>query len=243
MLISTFILGILFASFAAVFNSLTRPFFSLIPIVGTFLFFFLIVGPVEETVKWLAIRLYAYRTSTFQTVLDGAVYGAVAGLGFATIENTLYITQNYLATMQAGALSGQPVEAVLPVAFARTLAGPGHVLYSALAGYYLGLAKFNPENAGPIIVKGLFLAAMVHALYNSLVSILPLTLLWFIGFIIIYDGTLAYIIYRKINRYRDYYNQTNAATHIRDGTYTPHPQPEQTSLDDDGEEHQEGNSP
>lgn len=214
MLIATFILGILFAGFAAVFNTFTRPFFSLIPYIGTILFFFIIVGPIEETVKWLAIRLYAYRTPSFQTVLDGAVYGAAAGLGFATIENTLYISQHYLNTLQTGALTGTPVQAVLPIAFSRTLAGPGHVLYSAIAGYYLGLAKFNPDNAGPIVIKGLFIAAMVHALYNTLVTVLPLTLIAFIGFIFIYDGTLAYVIYRKINRYRHYYTQTNAANYI-----------------------------
>ncbi len=245
MLIATFILGILFASFAAVFNTFTRPFFSFIPYIGTILFFFIIVGPVEETVKWLAIRLYAYRTPTFQTVLDGAVYGAVAGLGFATIENTLYISQQYLTTIQAGTIPGQPVQAVLPIAFSRTLAGPGHVLYSAFAGYYLGLAKFNPEHAGPIVIKGLFVAAVVHALYNTLVSLLPLTLIAFIGFIVIYDGTLAYIIYRKINRYHHYYRQTNAANQITNGEYNLTPpkhttdQPTQSS---DPMEDQDGDS-
>lgn len=220
MLITTFILGVLFAGFAAVFNSIARPFFAFIPYIGLILFFYLIVGPIEETVKWLAIRLYAFRHPTFQTVLDGAVYGAAAGLGFATIENTLYISQHYLATLQSSTITVQPLQAVLPVALSRTLAGPGHVLYSAFAGYYLGLAKFNPESAGPIVIKGLFLAAMVHATYNALVSILPLTILTFIGFIIVYDGLLGYIIYRKINRYRHYYQETNAANFIRNGRYT-----------------------
>jgi len=91
LLVTTFLLSILFATFAAVFNSTAERFFQPLGILGLPLFYFLIVGPGEETVKLLAVRLYAYTDSRFDAVIDGAVYGAVAGLGFATIENALYI--------------------------------------------------------------------------------------------------------------------------------------------------------
>ncbi|MFW5963341.1 MAG: PrsW family glutamic-type intramembrane protease, partial [Natronomonas sp.] len=88
----TFLLGILFASFAAVANTSLEGFFSAFGSIGLVLFFYLVVAPGEETVKLLAVRMYGYRRDEFAAVVDGAVYGAVAGLGFATIENTLYIT-------------------------------------------------------------------------------------------------------------------------------------------------------
>ncbi|TQR22379.1 hypothetical protein C9J85_12075 [Haloferax sp. wsp5] len=141
--------------------------FGLVPFLGQVFFFFLIVGPVEETVKLLAVRLYAYSHDSFNAVIDGAVYGAMAGLGFATIENALYITRN----ARVGFRRRRIIAAGGTITAVRALAGPGHVIYSAIAGYYLGLAKFNKENAGPIVIKGLILAALVHATYNSTVGL------------------------------------------------------------------------
>ncbi|GGL33598.1 PrsW family intramembrane metalloprotease [Halarchaeum grantii] len=214
MLVITFVLGFLFAGFAAVLNSVLKGFLTAIPVVGMVLFFWLVVGPVEETVKWLAVRLYAFRSEKFDAVVDGAVYGAAAGLGFATIENTIYITGQFLsaansATMQVG------FQQAFQTAALRTFAGPGHVIYSAFAGYYLGLAKFNSENRGPIVVKGLVIAASIHAIYNTSVTYLPTlvpnwNLLYFIGFVLVYDGFFLYVLYRKLSRYRRAYDDLGA---------------------------------
>jgi len=220
LLVGTYLLGILLAGFAAVLNTIAQGYFRVLPVVGTALFFYLIVGPVEETVKWLAVRLYAYRDDRFGAVVDGAVYGAIAGLGFATIENTIYIAQQYLTAIQAGSVTSPLFQAALPTAFVRSFAGPGHVIYSAFAGYYLGLAKFNPENAGPIAVKGLLIAAFIHGTYNTVVtymgpiaSILGIAVapaLLFLGFVVVYDGILLYALFRKISRYRAAYRATGA---------------------------------
>ena len=213
-LVVTFLLGVLLASFAAIFNTLAQPSFTAIPLVGMALFFYLIVGPVEETVKWLAVRLYAFRTDSFDAVIDGAVYGAVAGLGFATIENTIYIGQQYLNAIQTG-MGGSPLGATIGTAAIRTFAGPGHVIYSGFAGYYLGLAKFNPRNAGPIVVKGLLIATLLHGTYNTAVTYLPgfveiagvgvSPAVVFLGFVVVYDGIFGYALYRKLARYRREY--------------------------------------
>ncbi len=210
LLVGTFLLGVLFAGFAAIFNSYAQPLFEEIPLVGTVLFFFIVVGPVEETVKWLAVRLYAFRSSRFDAVIDGAVYGAMAGLGFATIENAIYISQGVLNPSGTDPLLRAGQTAVF-----RLFAGPGHVIYSAFAGYYLGLAKFNRENAGPIIVKGLLIATAIHATYNTLVGFVPdlaasvypsmTPTIAFIAFVFVYDGFFGYLLYRKIARYRELY--------------------------------------
>ncbi len=223
----TFLLSILFAGFAAVLNA-SFAFLQAFSLLGIVLFYYLIVGPSEETVKLLAIRLSAFRDERFDSVIDGAVYGAVAGLGFATIENLVYITQSvqtptmlvtasvtgwvaqFLATVDAG---GQ-------ITAVRGLAGPGHVIYSAFAGYYLGLAKFNRQYAGPIVAKGLLIAAFIHATYNTLVGIVPLVvslfvpgvplIVLFFGFIVVYDGIFIYVLYRKLSRYRHVYRTVQA---------------------------------
>ena len=222
LLVATFLLSILFATFAAIINTLFRPFFEPFGILGLTFYFFLIVGPGEEAVKMLAVRLYAYTDSRFDSVVDGAVYGAIAGLGFATIENSLYIVRRLAETGELaditvglGALAtGGDITAI------RALAGPGHVIYSAVAGFYLGLAKFNPENRGPIILKGILIAALIHATYNSVsglavVSISSLTglpqLASFFVFVIVFDAVFGLYLLRKIWRYRRVYRRVRAA--------------------------------
>ncbi|MEF8855961.1 MAG: PrsW family intramembrane metalloprotease [Haloplanus sp.] len=225
LLVATFLLGVLTANFAAVLNSVTRDAFGGLGFVGTVFFFFLIVGPVEETVKLLAVRLYAYGTDSFEAVVDGAVYGAVAGLGFATIENALYITQNLDAPTVTGLGligAGGGITAV------RALAGPGHVIYSAFAGYYLGLAKFNPTNRGPIVVKGLLIAALIHATYNTTVGIgsaligfatgLP-QLPAFLVYVLLYDGFFGLILFRKIRRYSDTYREVHRTEETEESAF------------------------
>lgn len=207
----TFVLSVLFASFAAIVNTLLQGLFTAIPFVGMALYFFLVVGPIEETVKWLAIRTHAYNTDSFDAVIDGAVYGAVAGLGFATIENALYITQGYMQAAEAAGIT--QIQQAVGTATGRAFVGPGHVLYSAFAGYYLGLAKFNPEDAGPIVVKGLVIAAFIHATYNTLITYLPAFVPWnlftFVGFVLAFDLIVGYVLYRKISRYTKYYRRAN----------------------------------
>jgi RsiW-degrading membrane proteinase PrsW (M82 family) len=222
-LVATFLLGVLTANFAAILNSVLQT--QLRPVmqaglvgsvVGSLAFFYLVVGPVEETVKLLAVRLHAFRTDGFDTVVDGAVYGAMAGLGFAFIENSLYIAQN----LDAGANLDLGLRLITEggnITAVRALAGPGHVIYSAFAGYYLGLAKFNQENAGPIIIKGLIIASVIHATYNSTVSVgagliaafTPLGgIAAFLAYVLLFDGIFGGLLLRKIRRYSHAYEST-----------------------------------
>jgi RsiW-degrading membrane proteinase PrsW (M82 family) len=220
LLVGTFLLGILFASFAAVLNSAAEPLFRGIPLVGMLLFFYLVVGPVEETVKWLAIRLHAYRSNAFRAVVDGAVYGAAAGLGFATIENALFISQQFLQAAETTGTSAAILDAALPTAAVRTFAGPGYVIYSAFAGYYLGLAKYNPDNAGPIVVKGILVAAFIHGTYNVSVTLLPglvalsglgiSTGVAFLALVIAHAGPFLAVLIRKLRRYRSAFEAPDA---------------------------------
>ena len=225
----TFVLAVLFASFAATVNTLLGGLFRSVPVIGMALFFFIVVAPVEETVKWLAVRLYAYRREEFDAVIDGAVYGAVAGLGFATIENVLYVAQGFLrAQSQAGGT--QALQAAVGTGFSRALAGPGHVIYSSWAGYYLGLAKYNPENRGPIVVKGLLVASLIHGSYNAFVTYVPSAYFStgvFVLFVLAFDGFFFYLLYRKLARYRDTYDdvveedETDTETEASDVEVTP----------------------
>jgi RsiW-degrading membrane proteinase PrsW (M82 family) len=139
----------------------------------------------------------------------------MAGLGFATIENAIYIARSVSQTPQSMnfILQGGTTATV------RALAGPGHVIYSSFAGYYLGLARFNRESAGPIVVKGLLIAALIHATYNTIVSpasslisqVLGIPgLLGFLVFVLVYDGLFGALLFKKLTTYTRTYKQVHA---------------------------------
>jgi len=170
--------------------------------------------PSRETVKLLAVRLFAFRSDRFDAVVDRAVYGAVAGLGFATIENALYITQNADAGLQA---TNALTEAG-GIAVVRTLAGPGHVIYSAFAGYYLGLAKFNPRTRRPHRPqgprhRGVRPRDVQHAgRYRPRYRDDPdrrQPAGGVFGFVVVYDSVFGLLLIRKIRAYARAYRNAN----------------------------------
>ncbi|HEX4951714.1 MAG TPA: PrsW family glutamic-type intramembrane protease [Blastocatellia bacterium] len=116
---------------------------------------FLVVGPVEEFCKLLAVALYAYRRREFDEPLDGVIYSATAALGFAAIENVIYLSQNNpLLVLLRGPLSN-----------------PGHALFSSLWGLSLSRAKSAPNlplQRFPIILRGWLMASLLHSIFDAL---------------------------------------------------------------------------
>ncbi len=117
--------------------------------------FILVVGPVEELLKLLAVYFYTYRRQEFDEPLDGVIYGATAALGFAAIENVVYLAQN------------DP----LLVLLRGPLSNPGHALFSAIWGMSLSRAKAKPNLFSarfPILLQGWLYASLLHSLFDVL---------------------------------------------------------------------------
>lgn len=106
---------------------------------------------VEEGIKFLFFMIFIWRNKNFNEPMDGIVYCVFLSLGFAWIENIIYVVHPLLGGYET-ALS----RAVLSV--------PGHGLFGLQMGYYLGLAKF--ERKKRYFVYGFLLAYLSHALYN-----------------------------------------------------------------------------
>ncbi|MBL8151099.1 MAG: PrsW family intramembrane metalloprotease [Blastocatellia bacterium] len=158
----TFLIGIFSAVPASILNSFGLVFLYLIfgeHHITTFLQFFTVVGPVEEAVKMLAVLIFAYRQQVFDEPVDGIVYSAAAAMGFAAIENVLYVSQ---FSVEVLAVRGP-------------LANAGHALFSAFWGLALSKAKASPNVRGHrtrIIISGLIAAAFVHGLYDYILTVL-----------------------------------------------------------------------
>jgi len=114
-----------------------------------------VVGPVEEGVKLLVVYFYAYRQQEFDEALDGVIFSATTALGFAAIENVIYLAKN---------------DAML-VLLRGPLSNPGHALFSAIWGMSLSRAKTRPNlfsQRFPIILEGWIYASLLHSLFDIL---------------------------------------------------------------------------
>ncbi|MBA2422262.1 MAG: PrsW family intramembrane metalloprotease [Chitinophagales bacterium] len=127
--------------------------------VTTFINAFFVIGLSEEFSKFLMLRFYAYRKKEFNEPFDGITYSVMVGMGFATLENILYVDQHGMTT---GVLR-------------MFTAVPAHASFAVIMGYYMGLSKFR-SNPLPAQILGLLLAVMLHGAYDFclMVNSIPL---------------------------------------------------------------------
>jgi RsiW-degrading membrane proteinase PrsW (M82 family) len=120
---------------------------------------------VEESVKGLAlVGLSTWRRSEFNGTLDGIIYGAFVGLGFALTENLLV----FWATFETG---GAPPGLVL-VTLRAVVFGLNHPLYTAFFGAGLGWATSQRARRGRVAVPLLCLLAAIglQLVHNALAA-------------------------------------------------------------------------
>ncbi|MBI3891648.1 MAG: PrsW family intramembrane metalloprotease [Candidatus Wallbacteria bacterium] len=118
---------------------------------------FAIVAPVEEYLKYRAVRSGAYQSPEFNEPMDGIVYMGSAAVGFATLENALYM-RGYGAWILA-----------LRIAISTFL----HIACSCVIGYQLGIARFKPDEEKWRLRKGFALAITIHGAYDFLALYQP----------------------------------------------------------------------
>jgi protease PrsW len=144
---------------------------------------FFIIGPCEELAKFLAVRLFIYRHKEFNEPLDGIIYAAAAALGFASLENVLYVFDWRTSHLNWSALGVRSL-----------LALPGHVVFATTWGYALGRQKFDPKyRVWPMVV----ISAMLHGLYDFLAMYGPTR-----RFILLYMCVMVPVIVRQIRLLR-----------------------------------------
>lgn len=130
---------------------------------------FIVAPLVEEPLKIIGVYWLAAKSNLgkeFNNHLDGLVYGAAAGSGFASAENFLYIARS----AQQGA--------VLDMVLIRSFTPIMHAFCTGFVGRWLGLSKVRQ---GRIIwldlIPGLVVAMLIHGLWNGLPNIIGLFVL------------------------------------------------------------------
>jgi protease PrsW len=120
---------------------------------------FMGVALVEELTKWLVLYIFIWKSRSFDYKFDGIVYGVSASLGFAGLENIIYVV-NYGTG----------------VAFTRALfAIPGHAAFGILMGFFLARAKHfklhgNEFMSSICMILCIAIPVCVHGTYDFLLS-------------------------------------------------------------------------
>lgn len=118
-------------------------------ITNTLLNAFVFIALVEESCKYIFLRLYAYPKSAFSEPYDGITYAVMISLGFATVENIHYVI-----------IGGW--EAAIIRMFTAV---PAHATFGVLMGFFTGLAKFRNHKKSYLFL-GLLTAILLHGTYD-----------------------------------------------------------------------------
>lgn len=130
---------------------------------------FVVAGASEEFFKFAGVYLLIWNSKYFNEKFDGIVYAVFVSLGFAAVENIMYVIQG-----------GQQV------AYVRFItAVPAHAIFGVLMGYYLGIAHMYKELRPRFLKYAFIVPFLLHGFYDFiLMSGLPYLWIVFIGFVV-----------------------------------------------------------
>lgn len=128
----------------------------------------LIAPVIEEAVKGIVVLVIAIRfRDEFDNVLDGIIYGAIVGFGFAMTGNILSYLGAFLTRGFSGLSETIFIEGILY--------GVNHGLYTAIYGAGLGYARLSKKRLEQIGIPTItfWLAVIAHATHNLALHYLP----------------------------------------------------------------------
>ncbi len=126
----------------------------------------LIGPPVEETIKAAALlAIFVFWRSEIDSPLDGIIYGAMVGMGFAMVENVYY----FVETFNQGGVEAWGVNIVLRA----IVFGLNHALFSSFAGLGIAIARLSTNRNIQLImpILGWATAVFLHFLHNFTVTL------------------------------------------------------------------------
>lgn len=131
-----------------------------------FFFLFFGIAIIEEYVKYLPIKFLVLsrcdgHTCDFDEPIDGMIYMMTSALGFAALENTLFL----FPLLQQNTLQG------LELTTNRFLgANLLHALSSGIVGFFLARAWFSPHRHH-FLALGIIIASLLHMIFNYLILV------------------------------------------------------------------------
>ena len=150
----------------------------------------IVAGLTEEGLKALILIPNLLRERNFNEKLDGIIYSVFLSLGFATIENIIYI------------LFEDPTS-VFQVSIIRAIISiPAHMMFAIIMGYYISKYKFNSSKSKPktYLIMSIIVPILLHGIFDF---ILMIPYRWSIIVFIAYIVFLWKISLDKLDEYTD----------------------------------------
>jgi RsiW-degrading membrane proteinase PrsW (M82 family) len=127
------------------------------------IYWFLIIALTEEFFKYLVVKLKVLNNPEFDEPIDTMIYMVVSALGFAAVENILYL----FSPARTSASLDYIMQRTLVISFIRFIGATFlHTLCSATIGYFLALSFCKEKNRIKMLTLGIILASALHGLYN-----------------------------------------------------------------------------
>ncbi len=130
--------------------------------IKEFLEYMLVVGPVEEACKYFTFKWIIFHDRDFDNTYDGVIYGAASALGFATLENLMYVFVGNDSPLETAAMRG-------------VLSIPLHAITGIVMGYWFGISKYRRyNNVQPETHperKAFIFSVAIHGTYDFLVTL------------------------------------------------------------------------
>jgi len=155
---------------------------------------FIVAGLTEEFFKRLVVLKFPYRTKYFNEKLDGIIYSVFASMGFATVENIVYVVYRYANNPHVGLYRG-------------IFSVPAHAVFAITMGYYLSLSRYDSDERRKRINlrRSLYMPILLHGTFNFiLMSNIPQLTMLFVPYVIyiwwINQKKLSKFLYDSKNR-------------------------------------------
>ena len=121
---------------------------------------FAVAGVCEELCKLLFLSWAIWRKPDFDEWFDGIVYSVFVSLGFAGVENVMYVL--------GGSTFG---EAISTGVMRALLSVPAHFLFAVMMGYFFSLAKFDYVHRRKHMLKAFFVPMLMHGTFDAILFI------------------------------------------------------------------------
>ena len=126
--------------------------------LSLFINVFVGISLIEEGTKWVIVNKAVYNDIEFNHAYDAIVYSVFASLGFALVENIIYVLND-------GILIGL-LRAITTI--------PLHTFNGVLMGYFIGLSKSDDIGKDVVSSKqnmffSLLLPVLTHTIYDYLI--------------------------------------------------------------------------
>jgi RsiW-degrading membrane proteinase PrsW (M82 family) len=130
---------------------------------------FIVAGGTEELLKFLALYLLIWKSPNFNEQFDGIVYAVYVSLGFAAVENVMYVMDGGFETAALRALT----------------AVPAHAIFGITMGYFFGIARRYEELRKGYLRRALLIPIVIHGIYDFILMVgIPWLLTLFIPYVI-----------------------------------------------------------